>query len=322
MLLVNPLHAASRRHLQDHLAALARAFAHLEDALGDSHPTADSRRAGMHADIRYDPRAFLDKVRWAAVLSAALGARAPTRFLDIGCGAGGKVLLASAFFDRAEGLERDAHALAAARAVLNRSPAGVSPVLAGDALTFRHYRRYDVLYLFRPFSDDARQRQLEERVARLARPGAVILGPLCGFAALAPAFGLCSAGDKVWVKGVDPAALRAARRTAARADLPAHVPLDPDRQAIWADLCRERQRPVRLLSRAEWEEAVTPERLGAAIEALRRQAPRAADVLALRVLGRASLPDIVRLERQPLAEVRRNWRLGLRALAARLGDSR
>jgi SAM-dependent methyltransferase len=51
-------------------------------------------------------------------------------------------------------------------------------VTQGDAMKFDQYHKFDVIYFYRPFRDDAMQTKFERRLIRMARPGAYLIGHL------------------------------------------------------------------------------------------------------------------------------------------------
>jgi SAM-dependent methyltransferase len=112
------------------------------------------------------------------------------RFVDVGCGLGDKVFLAKVLGFEGHGIEYDQrlvrrakrlHAMRESRAKAYAAPevtcgweGAPLTVYAKDALEF-DYGEFDVIYLFRPFADDALEARLEERIWRQARPGAVVV---------------------------------------------------------------------------------------------------------------------------------------------------
>jgi SAM-dependent methyltransferase len=92
-------------------------------------------------------------------------------FLDVGCGPGTKMLLASHFFGlTAAGIEINP---AMASAAL-----GYGPVVRGDALAMApgSYAEYDLVWLYRPFRDPLLEEQLEVRIMSEMKAGAVLAG--------------------------------------------------------------------------------------------------------------------------------------------------
>lgn len=92
-------------------------------------------------------------------------------FLDVGCGPGTKMALARHFYGlTACGIEIDPEMAAQAR--------NWGSVITGDALAVPSgfYREYDLVWLYKPFRDNDLERQLEERIMRELKPGAVLAG--------------------------------------------------------------------------------------------------------------------------------------------------
>lgn len=132
--------------------------------------------AAQHAHyhyIAYNPEQFLRKLQFYGVLHNA------GRFLDVGCGVGEKVFLAYALgaFGQCDGLEYDARTAAIAAFLLQRmetQPPYPIAFFQGDALTFPHYGRYDVIYMYRPMRDAQLMNRLFRHIAASMRPGALV----------------------------------------------------------------------------------------------------------------------------------------------------
>lgn len=106
---------------------------------------------------------------------ATEGSHRPVRFLEVGCGMGRNVLLLreSGLPFVAEGIE-----LVERYVALGRKYFGLGrELICQDALTFE-YAPYDVVYLYRPFRDEALEQRLERRIMNQIRPGAYVVAPL------------------------------------------------------------------------------------------------------------------------------------------------
>jgi SAM-dependent methyltransferase len=92
-------------------------------------------------------------------------------FLDVGCGPGTKMLLASHFY----GLEVQGVEINPVMAVEAETHGSV---WVGDALSAPpgFYREYDLVWLYRPFRDAALETQLETRLMNEMKPGAILAG--------------------------------------------------------------------------------------------------------------------------------------------------
>lgn len=92
-------------------------------------------------------------------------------FLDCGCGVGNVLLLAksvSGFY--VTGLEYEPEACAIAKELVNGGR-----IIQCDILEFEHYSKYDIIYYYVPFSDEAKQRRFTERVCDNMKVGAVVI---------------------------------------------------------------------------------------------------------------------------------------------------
>jgi SAM-dependent methyltransferase len=92
-------------------------------------------------------------------------------FLDVGCGPGTKMLLASHFYGlQAQGIEINSAMAAAAM-----PHGGVFPQ---DALEMApgFYQSYDLIWLYRPFRGQELEEKLEQRIMTEMKPGAILAG--------------------------------------------------------------------------------------------------------------------------------------------------
>lgn len=98
------------------------------------------------------------------------GVRRP-KFLDCGSGLGFVPALAHGLGFAAEGVEICARYAAVARQIFPHIETH-----DGDVLEFAGYARFDVIYYYGPFRDEALSRQFEWKVEAETKPGAIILG--------------------------------------------------------------------------------------------------------------------------------------------------
>lgn len=97
-----------------------------------------------------------------------------TRFLDVGCGPGTKMAVASLLFGlKTDGIEFDT-AMALKAAFVNRE----GNICNGDALYWDDgwYGDYDIIWLYRPFRDANLEKRLEDRIRFEMKPGAILAG--------------------------------------------------------------------------------------------------------------------------------------------------
>jgi SAM-dependent methyltransferase len=121
-------------------------------------------------DSRYLPWMPFSIPAFIALAAEALPETSGNRFLDIGAGAGTKMLLAREIFGlRVTGIEVSAAYAERARAL------GLH-VLAADAADFTGYGQFDLIWLYRPFRDIDAQAALEKTVWDQMAPGAVVIG--------------------------------------------------------------------------------------------------------------------------------------------------
>ena len=104
-----------------------------------------------------------DLLRLFKVIKNQPDGRMPT-FLDVGCGVGHIVALASAIGFNAEGLE---YKIPERHAYIT--------VKQGDALEFKGYDKYDVIYCYQIFRNPSKLKQLYDLIVKNAKSGTYIL---------------------------------------------------------------------------------------------------------------------------------------------------
>lgn len=112
---------------------------------------------------------FLEGMTAAADFREADGATAPGRFLDVGSGIGSKLVVAAALGWSADGIERYEPY---ARVSVDLFPK--HPVTVVNAMNYRGYDLYDLVYCDRLGRQDSAQEQLLAHVTRHMRPGALL----------------------------------------------------------------------------------------------------------------------------------------------------
>lgn len=136
-----------------------------------------AREHGCFADISLPQTVFLEHIHAAKRILLTRGRNHPMRFLDVGCGAGLKVLSAAGFFDRADGLEFDPGYVEAAKTLFKNSRADRCDVIHADGLTYSDYDVYDAVYFYRPMRHIELLRKLEDQIVKNVRPGTLIIAP-------------------------------------------------------------------------------------------------------------------------------------------------
>ncbi len=164
-----------RGRADGHLYNMMRALFVLANPLAEDR---DRVPALNHRDIGLTGPYFVNLMQAVYRLHRAQGLPRPARFIDVGCGGGTKVFVASSFFEYCEGLEYDAGYVAHARDWLDRVGAPGCTIRQGDALDYTEFARFDVIYMYRPIKDRALQVRLEGQILEQARPGTIIVAPL------------------------------------------------------------------------------------------------------------------------------------------------
>lgn len=168
-----------------------------------AEPQSDQGLAhGCFGDIPLPFSVFFENALAARRVLLARRTKHGGRFLDIGCGAGMKVLAATRYFERCHGIEFDPTFAAAARDLFDRTGKGQCGLTEGDALTYEGYGDFDVIYLFRPMRDPALLEQLEDRVIAQVPTGTLIIAPYRYFGQRYRAAGCAHLGGKLYVTGM------------------------------------------------------------------------------------------------------------------------
>jgi len=109
------------------------------------------------------------------------------RFLDAGCGIGNVLFMANHFglanqFIGLEYFEKTAEAAEMFLGLKNPntwSRCGYE-IRRRDILTYRHYKQYDFIYYFHPFSDNKKEGEFERRIEDQMKVGAILIAMMKG----------------------------------------------------------------------------------------------------------------------------------------------
>ncbi len=132
---------------------------------------------GDHGTYQFLPWMPYSVSRFVMYLTDAVAASPGPMFLDVGCGPGSKILLASALFGLdAFGFDRVPEYV---KAALDNG----APAVQADALTYPAYHEVDIVYLNKPCHGSL-EAQLERKIFEEMKPGAVII--MCNAAVRPP----------------------------------------------------------------------------------------------------------------------------------------
>lgn len=114
----------------------------------------------------------------------------PIRFLDVGCGAGNVMLLATSLFltnskfghcHEVDGIEYDKYYAELCKQLIgtlehldNTCPTRTH-VFVQDALSFEDYGKYDIIYYWCPIQAEEKQKALEKLIEKQMKPGAILI---------------------------------------------------------------------------------------------------------------------------------------------------
>lgn len=110
------------------------------------------------------------------------------KFLDVGCGVGQKVFLAQMLGFQSYGLELRKELIEEGNSLFqtvcgNRQYWGqkdesLNAFIQGNALEFDRYGDFDIIYFYCPLFNRKMQQTLEERIAKTAKAGTIVIGAL------------------------------------------------------------------------------------------------------------------------------------------------
>jgi len=154
----------SREQLAIKLMVFDVAFHNLEAAQMEHPEAAQNIKDGRFTFVPFPCGFFVDTLLDAFFY---LGQDRSKKFLDVGCGLGTKVMLASSLFD-AYGIDCDERYVTTANSI------NINRVGLADALTFDRYDQFDFIYYYRPIKDSEKYRDLEMKIHKEMKPGAIV----------------------------------------------------------------------------------------------------------------------------------------------------
>ena len=173
--LLDTRHVGAVTRQDDLTSYLTSAMHHLANPIADNR---DHARENQFLDIALSGGHFINLMQAAYRTALAQGRTGPLKFIDVGCGGGTKVIMASHFFEQADGLEYNADFVEHARRTINITKVDGCTIFEGDALTFPDYADYDIVYFYRPISDDDLLTQMETNIVNTVKPGTIIIAPM------------------------------------------------------------------------------------------------------------------------------------------------
>lgn len=135
-------------------------------------------RGGRHGNQVYPLEAFGDLMDAVDRHSEVAVNHVPRTFLDVGCGSGQLVAIASIYFGLAgSGIDYDAELVSAANSLFIKLLDTSCYAWPADALDFpaEDYSYYDVITVNRPFVGPSQQEALERKVFQVAKPGTYLV---------------------------------------------------------------------------------------------------------------------------------------------------
>jgi len=167
-----------------YLNATLRTIDVFDSYFDNGKQTKELKDHGSFQYVSYNGRKFLDLLQKTLQTISIINETQNTKFIDVGCGIGTKVFLASGMFSEAHGIELDENYISVGLNIMKHSSVKFTDnilLMKKDALEFTNYVDYNVIYLYRPFHDDKKQNKLENKIASEAKENSVIISPLCNF---------------------------------------------------------------------------------------------------------------------------------------------
>lgn len=195
-----------------------------------------AREHGCFPDIGLANSDFHAHMHAAYRLSLAMRLPRPARFLDVGCGAGMKVYAALRYFDEATGFDFDPAYVTAAKRFLSLDGAANTTVFEQDALTFDGYENFDIVYFYRPISDESLLIEMERRIASTARPETILIAPYLSFRERFADHGCAHVDGAVYLTQVSQASADRWRRKAETVGTCIVKPDDSPLRSVWSPI--------------------------------------------------------------------------------------
>lgn len=211
-------------------------FTWLHRVLNSAPQSEDAKEQGCFPDIGLSNSDFHAHMHAAYRLSLAQKRQAPVRFLDVGCGGGLKVYSALRYFDKGYGFDLDKGYVEAGQRFFAMDEEAEGHIFENDALTFEGYGDFDVIYFYRPISDEALLCDLERRIADNARPGTILVAPYITFPQRHESLACGHVAGAVYLAKTSQKEADAWRRKAERIGVYVQKPESPAPQSIWAPL--------------------------------------------------------------------------------------
>ena len=156
------------------LLLVDRAFHRLANATEQSGSATD---LNCFADIVMPIQRYEILLTAANRVCTVLNRTTPQRFVDVGCGGGTRVFVASRYFPYADGFDYDMGYVEAGQDTMKAIGASQSEIFYANALTYEGYDTYDIIYFYRPLRDEVLLAQMQQHIIRTARPGTILIAP-------------------------------------------------------------------------------------------------------------------------------------------------
>lgn len=150
--------------------AVARMYYQLQMAVG--YVLEGKAKPDCHRNVSFSHHSFLRLVRTARQTLAKLAMfEQPPKFLDVGCGLGTTLWLATMEGFEAWGLDRNRRYLEVAAQMIQNE----DRVICSDLRDYEHYDEYDCLYWYSPLRDAPLQAKMDRRLAKKAKMPCVLI---------------------------------------------------------------------------------------------------------------------------------------------------
>lgn len=158
---------------------IRNAFRRIFENLSNDHKRnkLHDKLGGRYHFIPNDPSYILRDINLATlILLKYKPSYDDIKFLDVGCGYGNVMQIAGAFGLDIQGIEYDKEIVKIGRMMFRVPHSDKNQyIIQGNALTFKDYKKYDIIYYYCPFEDSEKQRRLEKKIENDMHVGAIMI---------------------------------------------------------------------------------------------------------------------------------------------------
>ncbi|SHH01024.1 class I SAM-dependent methyltransferase [Marivita hallyeonensis] len=156
-------------------------FHAIHAVLNPADQSASAEDYGCFPDIGLSNSDFHAHLHAAYRVLLARPEKKDWRFLDVGCGAGLKVISAKRYFDEVFGFDYDPAYVDFGKSLATRGGLDPARIFQQNALSYDDYGEFDVIYFYRPMRDEDLLMEMEKLIVETAHPGTLLIAPYRAF---------------------------------------------------------------------------------------------------------------------------------------------